>query len=190
MGRRQFTRSTAAAAATRSSPRDLSSATASLTVDAAGEVVLSDGSGDTDTLRRFTTIVLSDATVTISGNTLTEAFTNGDEGRQDLHARRTLQHHRLQCEQPGNRAVLHHANPRRFHWQDRSDILFVSETSNPSTSNALATWQLNDATITGGGTIGNPGPAMDLPGRRAISMATATATFCGATRTASWRSGR
>jgi hypothetical protein len=49
-----------------------------LSVDSAGDVVVTSPDGTT-TLEAFTTIQLSDGTVTINGNTLTELYTNGSE---------------------------------------------------------------------------------------------------------------
>jgi len=49
----------------------------SVVVDAKGNVVFSDGKGDVDTLERFTTIDLSDATITINGNVLTQQNADG-----------------------------------------------------------------------------------------------------------------
>ena len=56
---------------------NFSSADVSVTVDAQGNVVLLDGLGDDDTLVGFQKIDLSDSTIAIAGNVLTQTFTDG-----------------------------------------------------------------------------------------------------------------
>ncbi len=51
----------------------------SIVVDAQGNVVLSEGQGDVDTLERFTTITLSGATITINGDVLTQQNADGSQ---------------------------------------------------------------------------------------------------------------
>ena len=142
----------------------LSTTTASLSIDGLGEAVLADGSGDSDTLRRFTTIVLSDATVTISGNSLTEAFSNGTKIVKTYTHGELFSTANYNSSNQLTSITYPSQIPDNFTGRDRSDILFISETGVPATSNALATWQLNDTTIVGGGTIGNPGPAWTYQG--------------------------
>ena len=61
------------------SATNLSASQVTLTIDAAGETIVNDGAGDIDTLRRFTYVDLSNATVTISGNTLTQNNSDGSK---------------------------------------------------------------------------------------------------------------
>ncbi len=49
----------------------------SVIVNAQGNVVLSDNNGDIDTLERFSTIDLSNSTISIAGEVLTDTFVNG-----------------------------------------------------------------------------------------------------------------
>jgi T5SS/PEP-CTERM-associated repeat protein len=51
----------------------------SITVDAYGDVVVDDGQGDVDTLQRFSTIQLADATIAIAGDTLTQTNDDGSK---------------------------------------------------------------------------------------------------------------
>jgi hypothetical protein len=51
----------------------------SVTINPQGNVVMSDGKGDVDKLKRFSIIELSGATIAISGNTLTQTNTDGSE---------------------------------------------------------------------------------------------------------------
>jgi hypothetical protein len=50
--------------------------------------------------------------------------------------------------------------PNDFNGDGRSDVLFRSA----SASSALATWQLDDTSITGGGALSNPGSAWTYQG--------------------------
>jgi len=60
--------------------RDRADGLASASLDRpAREVALSDGAGDIDTLRRFSSIDLSDATIAINGDTLTQTNSDGSK---------------------------------------------------------------------------------------------------------------
>ena len=157
------------------SATNLSSSQVTLKIDAAGETVLSDGAGDVDTLRRFTTIELSDATVTIAGNTLTEAMSNGSRvvstfniaGQSyatsvDSYSASGELLSTKEYNSTGTLTGLFYTSqiPDNFTGDGRSDVLFQS-TATPS---ALATWQLNDTAITGGGSLAKPGPAWTYEG--------------------------
>jgi hypothetical protein len=57
----------------------LSSSEVNVSVNAQDNIILTDTSGDSDTLENFSTIELADSTIEISGNTLYQYFSNGSE---------------------------------------------------------------------------------------------------------------
>jgi T5SS/PEP-CTERM-associated repeat protein len=133
---------------------NLASASTSVTEDAAGEVIVNDGQGDVDTLRRFSVVQLSDATVTISGNTLTETYTSGGKtvstygGAGELLSVKTYNAQNALTAQTYTTQI-----PDDFTGDARSSVLFEATNG----TGALATWKLNDATFAGGAFYGSPG---------------------------------
>ena len=129
---------------------NLSSSQVTLKIDATGETVLSDGSGDVDTLRRFTTIDLSNATVTISGRRLTQLNSDGTKVATTFTSAGKVLSVR-NYNSSGRLVELTYPTeiPNDFTGDNRSDIVFEKETGQSASSNGLTTWQMNDTAITG-----------------------------------------
>ena len=135
-----------------------SSSQVQATIDAAGDVVVVTPNG-TDTLAQFSVIDLKDATLTISGETLTETLSSGAKVVTSFGAAGELLSTR-DYNASGALTGLYYTSqiPNNFTASGRSDILFAQA------SGALVFWQMNDAVISGGGGVGAPGAAWTYQG--------------------------
>ena len=70
---------TAGAGVTDFAELDLSSSQVTVSITASGDVLFSDANGDSDILEGYTSITLSDSTIAISSNVLTQTFTDGSK---------------------------------------------------------------------------------------------------------------